>query len=142
MGETTHQIEAHIEQTRDHLGSNLHELEERVKSVTDWKQHFYANPMMMVAVAFGGGVMLATMTGGAKKSSRTVATRAIEPHAGTEQQMHKALETWDLIKGAAIGLAANRFRDFVGDLVPGFQEEYRQTEAKARLREPSPSATR
>ena len=40
MGQTTHQIEAHIENTREDLGSDLHELERKVKDVTDWKQHF------------------------------------------------------------------------------------------------------
>ena len=45
MGETTGQIEAHIADTRQDLGSNLYELEQRVKSVTDWKQHFRNNPM-------------------------------------------------------------------------------------------------
>ena len=51
MGQTTHQIEAHIEDTREDLGSNLHELELKVKSVTDWKQHFRTNPMTMLGVA-------------------------------------------------------------------------------------------
>jgi Protein of unknown function (DUF3618) len=55
MGQTTNQIEAHIEDTREHLGSNLHELEQKVKSVTDWKQHFQTNPITMLGVAFGGG---------------------------------------------------------------------------------------
>jgi hypothetical protein len=33
MGETTDQIAAHIEDTREGLGSNLRELEQKVKSV-------------------------------------------------------------------------------------------------------------
>ena len=40
MGETTDQIEAHIEQTRENLGANLEELEQKVRSVADWRQHF------------------------------------------------------------------------------------------------------
>jgi hypothetical protein len=35
MGQTTDQIEHHIEQTRETLGSNLQELEYKVKAVTD-----------------------------------------------------------------------------------------------------------
>jgi hypothetical protein len=67
MGQTTHQIEAHIEDTRKDLGSNLRELERKVRSVTDWKQHFQSNPMTMLGVAFGGGLLLATMLGGRKR---------------------------------------------------------------------------
>ena len=135
MGQTTHQIEAHIENTRDNLGSNLHELEQKVKSVTDWKQHFQTNPLTMVGVAFGGGVVLATMVGGRKNRGRVfVSSHApgSEPHAGTDHQKHPALETWDHIKGALIGVAAARFTDFVGEIVPGFREQFQQTEAQAR----------
>jgi hypothetical protein len=38
--QATSQIEAHIKDKRAELGSNLHALEKKVKSVTDWKQHF------------------------------------------------------------------------------------------------------
>jgi hypothetical protein len=138
MGQTTHQIEAHIEDTREDLGSNLHELEQKVKSVTDWKQHFRTNPMTMLGVAFGGGILLATMLGGRKnrRGERGFPSHATgsEPHAGTEQQKHKALETWDNIKGALIGVAATRFKDFVGEIVPGFQEQFQGAEEKAKAK--------
>ena len=133
VGETTHQIAAHIEHTRDHLGSNLHELEARVKSATDWKQHFESKPMTMVAAAFGGGVVLATMLGG-RKPSRTASSHVSPPHGGTDHQLHKALETWDTIKGALIGLAATRFKDFIGEMVPGFKEQFREIEENAKGR--------
>jgi uncharacterized protein DUF3618 len=136
MGQTTHQIEAHIESTREDLGSNLHELERKVKSVTAWKQHFRASPMTMLGVAFGGGVLLATMLGGRKTRSgaRTFPSHATpsEPHTGTDHQKHKALETWDNIKGALIGVAATRFKDYVAEVVPGFDEQYQRTEQKTK----------
>jgi Protein of unknown function (DUF3618) len=139
MGQTTHQIEAHIEDTREDLGSNLHELERKVKSVTDWKQHFQTNPMTMLGVAFGGGILLATMLGGHKKRHRegfaSLATGS-EPRRGTDHQKHKALETWDNIKGALIGVAAKRFKDFVGEVVPGFHEQFQHTEEKAEAIQP------
>ena len=134
MGQATSQIEAHIEHTREDLGSNLRELEQKVKSVTDWRQHFQKSPMTLLGVAFGGGIILATMLGGRKSSGRRGLYRAVtrsEPTAGTDHQKHKALETWDNIKGALIGVAATRFKDFVGQVVPGFHEEFQRTEEKA-----------
>lgn len=135
MGQTTNQIEAHIEDTRGTLGSNLNELERKVKSVTDWKQHFQANPMMVLGIAFGGGIVLAKMLGTSKRRLGTqnfASPASVEPHAGTDHQKYKALETWDNIKGALIGVAATRFKDFVGELVPDFNEQFRRTEEKAR----------
>jgi hypothetical protein len=140
MGQTTQQIEAHIEDTREDLGSNLHELEQKVKSVTDWKQHFQTNPMTMLGVAFGGGILLATMLGGGRKNRRgegfSSHATGSAPHAGTDHQKHKALETWDSIKGALIGVLAMRFKDFVGEIVPGFHEQFQRTEAKAEAIQP------
>jgi hypothetical protein len=130
MGETTSQIESYIENKREDLGSNLAELESKVKSITDWREQFRSNPMTMVGVAFGGGVLLASMLGG--KSRHRSSSRQISdtpaPHAGTDRQTNMALETWDNIKGALIGVAATRFKDFVGEVIPGFHEQFRKTE--------------
>jgi hypothetical protein len=129
MGETTNQIASYIETKREDLGSNLAELENKVKSIMDWREQFRSNPMTMVGVAFGGGVLLASMLGGnsRRRSARHMNDTAV-PHAGTDGQANHALETWDNIKGALIGVAATRFKDFVGELVPGFQEQFRKTE--------------
>jgi hypothetical protein len=130
MGETTHQIEAHIEHTREHLGSNLNELEQKVKSAADWKQYFRSNPLILLGVAFGGGVLLAAMLGG-RTNSFAEALSSREPserRPGAGIQTQKALETLDHIKGALIGVAATRFKDFVGEVVPGFDEEFQRTE--------------
>jgi hypothetical protein len=131
MGETTHQIEAHIEDTRAHLGSNLHELEDKVKAATDWKQYFQTNPMTLLAVAFGGGVLLAGVlsrreNGFAEALSSRGTPSGLQPSTGS--QTHKAMEMLDQIKGALIGVAATRFKDFVGEIVPGFHEEFQRTE--------------
>jgi hypothetical protein len=66
MGQTTDQIETDIHKTREDLRSNFVELENKVKSVTDWKRHFRNNPGTMVAAAFGAGALLATMSRGRK----------------------------------------------------------------------------
>jgi hypothetical protein len=140
MGQTTHQIETHIENTRENLGSNLHELESKVRAVTDWKQQFRQRPMTMLGVAFGGGILLATMLGGkgSRSRERGYARRAMESesHVGSDYRKQEALGTWDNIKGALIGVAATRFKDFVGDVVPGFQEQLQRTEEKAKVIQP------
>ena len=140
MGQATSQIEAHIENTRAELGSNLQELEQKVKSVTDWKQHFQKNPMTLLGVAFGGGILLATMMGGRKnkRGARRFYNSSLEsqPHAGTDHQKDKAVESWDDIKGALIGVAATRFKEFVGEVVPGFREQLQRTEKKIETNQP------
>ncbi len=130
MGEATNQIENYIDTKREDLGSNIRELEQKVKSATDWRQQFEKNPMVMVGAAFGGGVLLATMLSSGGRSRRRYASEPHDkaPHAGTDHQKHKALETWDNIKGALIGVAATRFQGFLGELVPGFHEQFQKTQ--------------
>jgi len=128
MDETTDKIESQIESTRQDLGSNLNELENRFKSATDWKQHFRQRPMTMIGLAFGGGVLLAAMTGGGGNGGRrrggTNAGYSGYSGYGNARTPNKVLETWDNIKGALMGVAASRVKDFVGDVVPGFHEHY------------------
>jgi len=134
MGKTANQIEDDIENKREDLGSNLQELEQKVKSVTDWRQHFENNPMTLIGAAFGGGILLATMMGGRKRyrQGRVFSSEphmvTDTPHAGTDRQKQKALDTWDSIKGALIGVAATQFKGFIGELVPGFHEHFDKTE--------------
>ena len=57
MDETANEIETHIDRTRERLGSNLRELEERVDEATDWQEHFRARPQLFLGAAFVGGVI-------------------------------------------------------------------------------------
>jgi hypothetical protein len=38
------------------------------------------------------------------------------------------LETWDNIEGALVGVAAFRLKSFLGESIPGFEEQLRGTE--------------
>jgi hypothetical protein len=123
MDKATNKIESQIDRTRDELGANLQELEHKVKQIGDWRHHFGNHPMTLLGVAFGGGVLLATMLG---RSGR--ARSETSPSSPRKQ---KALDTWDHIQDALIGVAAARVTDFVGDLVPGFAEEFRNKKRSA-----------
>jgi ElaB/YqjD/DUF883 family membrane-anchored ribosome-binding protein len=56
MGETIDQIELHIRQTRDDLLANLSELEQRAKSVIDWRTHYRKHPYEFMAAAAAAGL--------------------------------------------------------------------------------------
>jgi hypothetical protein len=100
------------------------------------KQHFQKNPMTMIGMAFGGGVLLASLLGsrknnGAYHDANVPAAR----YAGAPPRKHDALEAWDSAKGALIGVLATRFKDYVGGIIPGFTEQFDRTqEEKAKLR--------
>lgn len=136
MGEKSNQIERQIAAERSQLGENLNELQSRVEEVTDWRLQFQKRPMLMMGVAVGGGLLLAAVTGRRSRSRREYPERRIdiahEHQRGTELQKHKALETFDTIKGAMIGVAANTFKDLLAELVPGFHEQFEKTAREKR----------
>ena len=136
MGETAYQIESHIEHTRQNLGSNLDELEQKVKSVTDWRQHFQTMPMTMIGVALGGGILLAALTGGQRRSrgerkpSNSAPGSEFRSPGGTPKQA--SMQTFDHLKDALVGVAAIRLKDFVEGIIPGFRDQYQRAEDKAK----------
>jgi lipopolysaccharide biosynthesis regulator YciM len=63
MGQTTDQIVNDIDQKREHLKSNLEELEGRLKAATDWRTQVDRHPTAMIFAAMVGGVLLSAMIG-------------------------------------------------------------------------------
>jgi hypothetical protein len=63
MGERSDQITQDIVQARAELGSNLQDLERKVKDFADWRAKFRRSPFTMIGIAFGGGILLARALG-------------------------------------------------------------------------------
>ena len=129
MGQTTDQIENQIENKREDLKSNLQELETRVKTATDWRHYFAEHTGTMIAAAFGGGVLLATMLGGRNRASPSQAGSPEPARPWTRGTKHEVLENLDSIKSALVGAATTRFKGILGEVVPGFTEHLAKAEA-------------
>jgi hypothetical protein len=130
----TREIEAHIDRTRERLGSHLKELGDKVDAATDWREHFQAHPRVFLGAAFAGGAALAIALH-ARPPRSFVDDAGSSPftvEAGPAQA--QVLELWDNIKGALIGVAAARVMNFLGELVPDFDEHYRRTEERMTRR--------
>src|SRR5207302_1901204 len=95
-----------------------------------------------------GGLLLDSVTGRRSGSRRHYPEHRPdaehEHRRGTDLQKNKALETFDTMKGAMIGVAANTFKDLLGQLIPGFHEQFQKTAQEKRggwITGPSNSAT-
>jgi hypothetical protein len=127
MGKTPDQIETHIETKRGDLRSNLEELEDKVKSVTDWRQQFRSNPGLMLSLAFGGGMLLA----GVLRRARPRAHLGVNAEPARARQAPRLDDrkaqirhVWDEIQGALIGVATSRIANTLVDVVPGFRSHF------------------
>jgi len=129
MDEAAHKIEAHIDRTRDRLGSNLRELEQKIDAATDWREQFRARPHLFLGGAIVGGALLGAVLRPAAARQAFDAPgeehlRSFAPNSvdGREQ----ALELWNNIKAALMGVAAMRITEYISELVPGFDEQFRR----------------
>ncbi len=64
MGQTTDEITRQIEETRAELGSNLQELEWKIKGAADWRAQFRKRPFTLMGLALAGGLLLGMTLGG------------------------------------------------------------------------------
>jgi hypothetical protein len=135
MGETSDQIERHIQETRNDLGDNFSELEVKVKTAVDWRAQFEERPGTMLALAFGGGIILSALlpSGRGSRSTHdqgwqpapnrdlTPSLQSAAPPAGKPNEIRQTVEA---LTGALAGVAVNRVRRFIDSLLPGFEREF------------------
>jgi hypothetical protein len=131
MGTTTDQIENDIRASRAELQSNFKDLEHKVKEATDWRQHYQKRTGAILAVAFGGGMLLSAIVG-RKQSSRAApassASSSIERAPGPGRRA--VSETLGTIQSALVGVAASKLKGMLGQSIPGFADQVAQAEAK------------
>ena len=137
MDETANEIEAHIDRTRERLGSNLRELEDKIDAATDWREHFRERPHLFLGVAFVGGFVAASALG-RPSSVRDLDRDDIQAGAGIRRALGsnsavqaQARELWNNVQMALVGVASTRLKEYIGDMLPGFDEHYRHAEAQS-----------
>ena len=153
MDQTPDQIERHIEETRHSLSHNFSELEEKVKSALDWRAQFKQRPGTMLAVAFGGGALLAGLMPSVHSSStRSENHRWNEPVnretsdiAGKStpydgKTARQTSETLNALKGALVAVATAKLSGLIEEFIPGFKREFDAQKGKSANRSGSASA--
>lgn len=157
MGERSDQIEQHINRTRGDLGENLRELEERAKGIFHWRTQFENRPGTMLAIAFGGGVLVSKLIPlGHRRSfdhqryrdyprdleterlnrraeeerisaARNAGRRMAERASAYGYKSKKSSSAMGALKGALVSLAASRLSGVISDLIAGYREELQRT---------------
>jgi len=153
MGESTSQIEWDIASERNALGRNLHELESKAKSLTNWRTYYRNHPLAMIGIALGGGLVLGAVTAVSARSTRQYGTyreadtsypdtsypdpsypAASRLSSATTARVRRQVgDTWDHIADALLGVASAKAIEFVSEMIPGFRDEYSTRHPEQRL---------
>lgn len=136
MGETTNQIEWEIAQKRNALSDNLVELKQRAKAAVDWGSHVQERPGTMLAVAFGGGIVLSALFSALRGPAKAHVGRPSANGNGYDRSAYKNLaqspgklatatrKNLDALGGALVGIVATRATSILEGVLPGFQKEF------------------
>ena len=133
MGPTVDQIEEHIEGSREDLRSNLEELGQKVKSAVDWRERFRSNPGAILAVAFGGGFILAKLLVGSRTTGDHDSRLSRRAVSLSEDRKGRVLRAWDDIQSALVGVVAAKVTNTLAEVVPGFKEQLPGRDDDARV---------
>jgi hypothetical protein len=109
MGRTPEEIESHIENEREQLRSNLEELENKVKSLLDWRRQFRRNPALGLGLAAGAGFLIAGMT--SRPARGNVAHRTTDGAGGTRNRHLR--QVWGTVQSTLVGIATATATDFL-----------------------------
>ena len=129
MGEKAERIERHIEQQRSEVRDNMLELKHKVRRSVDWHAQVDERPLAMVGLAFGAGFLVSAFLS-ARTARPDFSRMSSDDHRPSPTPSYGG--TLEILKGAVIGLASAKLKEFVEELLPGFQEEYRKAEAGRR----------
>jgi hypothetical protein len=128
MGETISQIEQDLEVERYELNKNLNELETKARQMTDWKHYYSKHPGQLLGAALASGVVLGIIAGGKSSSSSSYRQHAASvADNGAPRPRNRALvrleNDWQHISDALMGVASAKVVEFVGNLIPGFNDQ-------------------
>lgn len=139
MAERSDEIKERIDAQRGELGENLHELERRVKSSTDWRAQMEKRPWVMLGAAFGTGMLIAGVIGRSghassysyRSSYSDVASSGYGSSASREsrfknfrEQRHRAADALDKMTGALVAVGVQKLQDVLKESIPGFRDKY------------------
>jgi hypothetical protein len=130
MAKTVDQIEARIDRKRGELGSNIQELERRVEAVTDWQQQFRSRPFLFLGVAAAGGALAAAALGRKHLGRGLPGSPSGFVSLAERESGNPGFEVWNNVKAAALSLAGTRLKEYVDQLLPGFDEHYQRVERR------------
>ncbi|HXK59237.1 MAG TPA: hypothetical protein PLP42_05015 [Acidobacteriota bacterium] len=168
MGQRSDEIKRHIDNQRNELSENLEELEERVKKTTNWRAQVEKRPLTALGIAFGSGLLLGSILpigGGRSEYHPQTAGPHAQPLTGqgysgssggagyvepsrrtakktaTSRELRRAWTTLDTIRASLVGFGAAKLKEYLGQMIPGFEEHYRRTEEEQRKAESTETTT-
>ena len=142
MSQEPAEIKAHIKAEGENLKENFEEIESRMKDALDWRVWYSKNTALALGSVAAGGLLLSLLV----PKTRSVESDFVEfddemdgPEVemdgraqlrSTPKSASRFRQVADNTMAAVLGVAADKFQDFMARALPGFREHY--TDAQQR----------
>jgi hypothetical protein len=145
MSQEPADIKAHIKAEGESLRENIEEIENRVKEAFDMRRWYRNNTGLALGGAVAGGLLIALMLGrGDSKDARYAGMEDIDDEPLAEANGRQRLlsepksasrlhQLLDNTMSAVVGVAADKFHEFMSNALPGFREHYTEAQSKKRF---------
>jgi hypothetical protein len=138
------EIRAHIKAEGDSLKENFEEIQNRVKEALDWKIWYRNNTALALGGAAAGGLFLSLLLRrGSSTDSQFMdmdemdvdeegsfappGDRRMRPESKSASRFNQLA---DSTVSAVLGLAAEKFQDYMAKALPGFREHFANAQRK------------
>jgi hypothetical protein len=148
MAQEPAEIKARIKAEGDGLKENFEEIQNRVKEALDWKIWYRNNTALALGGAAAGGLVLSLLLHRGSSARREFIDMdfdemdvdeegSLAPGSRRPQSEPKSAsrlhQLADNTMSAVLGLAADKFQDFMGEALPGFREHYAKAQQRKRF---------
>jgi len=123
MDESTLHLQRQLASEREQLNDNLRVLETKARELTDWRSQFQKQPLLMLGLAFGGGMIVSNLVGGRR------AAAAVDPTDGRGRPAWMPRPpvqnaSWHRVRDTLSAVATGAAVELLQGIVPGFKEQF------------------
>jgi hypothetical protein len=142
MAQEPAEIRARIKAEGESLKENFEEIGSRVKDALDWRIWYRNNTALALGGAVAGGLALSLLIGsGSSNQPRFIYDEmdldeegslapGARPIQGEPKSVSRLHQLADNTMSAVLGVATDKFQDFMSKALPGFAEHYANAQRK------------
>jgi hypothetical protein len=124
MDESTLLLQQELASERERLNHNLLALDTKTRELTDWRSQFEKRPLMMLGLAFGGGMILSNLVGGRRAAPVFDPTDGRGRQAWMPRPPAPVNASWSRVRDTLSSVATAAAVELQQGIVPGFKEQF------------------
>jgi hypothetical protein len=124
MDESTVRLQRQLAGEHEQLNENLDVLERKARELTDWRAQFEKRPLLLLGLAFGGGLLASGLVGRRRVSPAHVPADGRSMSTAMPGPSARVNGNWQQVRNTLSAVTSGVAAELLQELVPGFKEHY------------------